>query len=122
MRADNRESLNGDHVNVLKELSGNRFLIETARYAGFKTALSKLLAQDVTFIEIMGHQTIALGYLSKGETEPFAAADIIDKRELFYQPEGYKYRVTLDVNVTDLKQALRQIEESGSKFEMIYDF
>ena len=70
----------------------------------------------------MGHQTIALGYLSKGETEPFAAADIIDKREMFYQPEGYKYRVTLDVRVDSLKQALRLIGESGSKFEMIYDF
>jgi hypothetical protein len=119
---DNRALLNGDHVKVLRELSGNRFLIETGRYAGFKTTLAKLLEQDVTFLEIMGHQTIALGYLSKGETEPFAAADIIDKRELFYQPEGYKYRVTLDVRVDGLKQTLRLIGESGSKFEMIYDF
>ena len=122
VHTDNRASLVGNHMRILKELSGNRFLIETERYAGFKTALSKLLESDVTFVEIMGHQTIALGYLSKGETEPFAAAEIIDKRELFYQPEGYKYRVTLDVRVDSLKQALRLIGVSGSKFEMVYDF
>jgi hypothetical protein len=122
VQVENRASLDGDRVKILKELSGNRFLIETERYSGFKTALSKLLEQDVRFLEIMGHQTIALGYLSKSETEPFAAAEIIDKRELFYQPEGFKYRVTLDVRVDSLRQSLRLIRESGSKFEMIYDF
>jgi hypothetical protein len=122
VRAENRASLDGDHVKVLTELAGNRFLIETERYAGFKAALSKLLESDVTFLEIMGHQTIALSYLSKSETEPFAAADIVDKRTLFFHPDGYKYRVTLDARVDSLKQTLRLIGENGSHFEMIYDF
>jgi hypothetical protein len=122
VHADNRASLDGDHVRILKKLSGNRFLIETERYAGFKSALSSLLERDVTFIEIMGHQTIALSYLSGNETEPFAATDIIDKRALFFHPDGYKYRVTLDTRVDSLKQTLRLIGKNGARFEMIYDF
>ncbi len=70
----------------------------------------------------MGHQTIALSYLSKNEGEPFAAADILDKRALFYHPDGYKYRVTLDTRVDSLRQTLRLIKENGARFEMIYDF
>jgi hypothetical protein len=109
----------------LKELSGNRFLIETERYDGFKTTLLKLLDRNVTFVEIMGHETIALGYLSKSTGEPFsnyATADTIDRRELFFHPDGYRYRVTLEARVDGLRETLRQIKESGSRFEMVYDF
>ena len=122
VHARSRALLDGDHVKVLRELSGERYLIETERYAGFKTTLSELLASDVTFVEIMGHQTIALGYLSKSENEPFAASEIIDKRKLFFHPEGFRYRVTLDTRIDNLKQTLRLIRENGSMFEMIYDF
>ena len=122
VHADHRASLDGNQIRILKELSGSRFLIETDRYAGFKTAMSSLLERDATFIEIMGHQTIALSYLSRNETEPFAAADIIDQRALFFHPDGYKYRVTLEARVDNLKQTLRLIGENGASFEMIYDF
>jgi hypothetical protein len=79
----------------------------------------------VTFIEIMGHETIALGYLSRDADEPFSSfksIEIIDRRELFFHPEGFKYRVTLEARVDSLKETLRLIRESGSRFEMIYDF
>ena len=125
MHADNRKSLDDAGVKILKELSGNRFLIETERYDGFKTTLLKLLDRNVTFIEIMGHETIALGYLSKNIAEPFsnsASVETIDRRELFFHPDGYRYRVTLEARVDDLRETLRQISESGSRFEMIYDF
>lgn len=125
VHTDNRAALDDGSIRILKELSGNRFLIETERYAGFKAALLKLLDRNVAFVEIMGHQTIALGYLSKNAEEPFsnsASVEIIDKRELFYHPEDYKYRVTLEARVDSLNETLRQIAESGSKFEMIYDF
>ena len=59
-------------------MSGNRFLIETERYDGFKTALLKLLDRNVTFIEIMGHETIALGYLSKSTGDPFSNSSSIE--------------------------------------------
>jgi hypothetical protein len=125
VHADNRASLDGDGIKVLKELSDNRFLIETERYDGFKTTLLKLLDRNVTFIEIMGHETIALGYLSKSTGEPFsnsAPVDMIDRRELFFHPDGYRYRVTLEARVDSLRETLRRIKESGSRFEMVYDF
>src|SRR5260370_28046756 len=50
VRADNRKSLDDTGVKILKELNGNRFLIETERYDGFKTTLFKLLDRNVTFI------------------------------------------------------------------------
>ena len=107
------------------ELSGNRFLIETERYDGFKTTLLKLIDGNVTFIEIMGHETIALGYLSKSTEGPFSnssSVETIDRRELFFHPDGYRYRVTLEARVDSLRETLRRIRESGSRFEMIYDF
>jgi hypothetical protein len=125
VRADNRAALEGDGIKILRELSGNRFLIETERYAGFKAALLKLLERNVTFAEIMGHQTIALAYLTKNTAEPFlnsASVETIDRRALFYHPEGYKYRVTVEARVDALGETLRLIQDSGSKFEMIYDF
>jgi hypothetical protein len=39
VHADNCKSLDDTGVKILKELSGNRFLIETERYDGFKTTL-----------------------------------------------------------------------------------
>ena len=123
VHAANRASLDDDGIKVLMELSGNRFLIETERYAGFKAALVKLTERNVSFIEIMGHDTIALAYLSKSTEEPVSASiQVIDRRELFYHPEGYKYRITLEARVDALKDTLHRIGESGSKFEMIYDF
>jgi hypothetical protein len=125
VRADNRASLDDDRIRILEELGGNRFLIKTERYAGFKTALLKLIESDVTFVEIMGHQTISIGYLSKNTEEPFSnseSVETIDKRELFYHPDGYKFRITLEARVDSLKDTLRLIRESGSRFEMIYDF
>ena len=125
VHTDNRGSLDDAGIRILRELSGNRFLIETERYAGFKAALLKLLDKNVTFIEIMGHETIALGYLSRNAEEPFsnsASVETIDKRELFFHPEGYKYRVTLEARADGLQDVLRLIRESGSRFEMIYDF
>jgi len=125
VHADDRKSLDDVGAKILKELSGNRFLIETERYDGFKTTLLKLLDRNVTFIEIMGHETIAFGYLSKNIAEPFsnsASVETIDRRELFFHPDGYRYRVTLDARVDSLRETLRQIRASGSRFEMIYDF
>jgi hypothetical protein len=125
VHAGNRKSLDDSGAKILKELSGNRFLIETERYDGFKTTLLKLLDSDVTFIEIMGHETIALGYLSKNSGEPFsnsASVEAIDRRALFFHPDGYRYRVTLEARVDSLRETLRRIKESGSRFEMIYDF
>jgi hypothetical protein len=49
VHADNRKSLDDTGVGILKELSGNRFLIETERYDGFKTTRLKLLDGNVTF-------------------------------------------------------------------------
>ncbi|MEP6837563.1 MAG: hypothetical protein ABJA75_05890 [Bradyrhizobium sp.] len=123
--AANRAVLNDEGIKTLKELSGDRFLIETERYAGFKTALGKLLARNVTFIEIMGHDTIALAYLAKNTAQPFsnpASAVTIDTRELSYHPDGFKYRITLEARVNNLAETLSLIAESGSQFEMIYDF
>ena len=80
---------------------------------------------NVTFIEIMGHETIALGYLSRSTGGPFSnspSVETIDRRELFFHPAGYRYRVTLDARVDSLRETLRRIKESGSRFEMIYDF
>lgn len=125
VHAANRAHLDDDGIKVLKELSGNRFLIETERYAGFKAALVKLIERNVSFVEIMGHETIALAYLSKNTKEPIsdsASVKMIDRRELFYHPEGYRYRVTLEARVDALKDTLRLLAENGSKFEMIYDF
>jgi hypothetical protein len=125
VHAGSRESLDDAGIKILKELSGNRFLIETERYAGFKAALLKLLERNVTFVEIMGHQTITHGYLARNTEQLFsnsASVETLDRRELFYHPEGYRYRVTLEARVDSLNQTLRLIGESGSRFEMIYDF
>jgi hypothetical protein len=125
VHADNRKSLDDAGVKILKELSGNRFLIESERYDGFKTTLLKLLDRNVTFVEIMGHETIALGYLSTSKAEPFsnsASVETIDRRALFFHPDGYRYRVTLESRVDSLRETLRRIKESGARFEMIYDF
>jgi hypothetical protein len=125
VRTDNRKSLDDNGIRILKEFSGNRFLIETERYEGFKTTLLKLLERNVTFVEIMGHETIALGYLSKNSVKPFpndGVRELIDTRELFFDPDGNRYRVTLETRVDSLRETLRLISENGSKFEMIYDF
>lgn len=125
VHTDNRKSLDDTGVRILKELGDNRFLIETERYDGFRTTLLKLLDRNVTFIEIMGHETIALGYLSRSIEEPFsnsASVETIDRRELFFHPDGYRYRVTLEARVDSLRETLRLIRENGSNFEMIYDF
>ena len=73
----------------------------------------------------MRHETIALGYLSKNIEAPFsnsALVETIDRHELFFHPDGYRYRVTLEARVDGLRETLRRIKESGARFEMIYDF
>ncbi|MBT1515053.1 hypothetical protein KIP88_31665 [Bradyrhizobium sp. SRL28] len=79
----------------------------------------------MTFIELMGHETIALGYLSKNIETPFsnsAPVKAIDRHELFFHLDGYRYRVTVEARADNLRETLRQLRESGSRFEMIYDF
>ena len=125
VHAANRAMLNDEGIKIPRELSGDRFLIETERYAGFKNALEKLLSRNVTFVEIMGHDTIALAYLAKDSAPPFSSptlAATIDTRELFYHPEGFKHRITLEARVEHLADTLRLITGSGGQFEMIYDF
>ena len=63
-RACRQSQVAGRHrVKIVKELSGNRFLIEAERYdRRSRRRFLKLLDGNVTFIEIMGHETIALGY------------------------------------------------------------
>jgi hypothetical protein len=125
VHAQDRQSLDDEKIRILKELSGNRFLIETERYAGFKASLLTQLERRVTFVEIMGHETIALAYLSKNAGQPFpdaAPVETIERQELFYHPEGFKYRITLEARVDRLGDTLRQIAGSGGRFEMIYDF
>ena len=104
---------------------GGNLPVETERYDGFKTTLLKNSREELTFIEIMGHETIAHGYLSKSTAEPFsnsASVETIDRRALFFHPDGYRYRVTLESRVDSLRETLRRIGESGARFEMIYDF
>ena len=86
VHADNRKSLDDAGVKILKELSGNRFLIELKGMMASRRRSLKLLDRNVTFIEIMGHETIALGYLSTSIEEPFsnsASVETIDRRALF---------------------------------------
>ncbi len=123
--AENRLVLEDNGVKILKELSDNKYLIETERYAGFKEALIRLIAKDVRFIEIQGHNVIALSYLSNKKSEPFLDSkdvDILDKRKLFFEPNNYTHRVTLRVKTQTLKEVIDTINLNGNKFEMIYDF
>lgn len=125
IEAPNRSVLEDPKIKVFKELPDGRYLIETERYAGFKDALLKLLSKDVRFLEIQGHDIITLSYLSHEQAEPFLNAegiDILDKRELFFDTDGYTHRVTLRTRVTHLAAVIRTIELNGGKFEMIYDF
>ena len=117
--------LGNEGIKILKEISGDKYLIETERYAGFKEVLLKLISKDVKFVEIQGHDIIALSYLSNKELEPFSnsdGADILDKRKLFFEPNGYTHRVTLRAKTQNLKEVIDAINSNGNKFEMIYDF
>lgn len=112
-------------VKILKEIAENSYLIETERYAGFKDALLGLLARDVRFLEVQGHNIIVLSYLSNKVEEPFSnseGVDILDRRKLFFEPGGYTHRVTLRTGVKNLSEVIDAIESNGNKFEMIYDF
>ena len=63
--------------------------------------------------------------ISASIEEPFSkssSVETIDRRELFFHPDRYRYRVTLEARVDSLRETLRLIREGGSKFEMIYDF
>lgn len=118
-------ALENEGTKILKELSGDKYLIETERYAGFKEAFLKLIAKDVKFVEIQGHDVIALSYLSNKELEPFLnsdGVDILDKRKLFFEPNSYTHRVTLRAKTQNLKEVIDAINSNGNKFEMIYDF
>ena len=120
-----KATLGDEKVKILKEIPENKYLIETERYAGFKDALLKLLAEDVRFLEIQGHDIIVLSYLSNKTEEPFSNSegiDILDKRKLFFEPSGYTHRVTLRTEVENLSEVIGAIESDGNKFEMIYDF
>lgn len=125
VHAKDKSTVEHGEVQILKELSEDTYLIETERYAGFKEAFLKLIAKDATFIEIQGHDIIILSYLSNKEVEPFADAEsvmILDKRKLFFEPNGYTHRVTLRAKTRDLKGVIDAIISNGNKFEMIYDF
>lgn len=120
-----KAALEDEKVKILKEIPENKYLIEAERYAGFKDALLKLLAENVRFLEIQGHDIIVLSYLSNKTEEPFSnseGVDILDKRKLFFEPSGYTHRVTLRTEVKNLSEVIGAIESNGNKFEMIYDF
>ncbi|MBI2055851.1 MAG: hypothetical protein HYT37_00510 [Candidatus Sungbacteria bacterium] len=123
--AKDKLALENEGIKILKEISGDKYLIETERYAGFEEVLLKLISKDVKFAEIQGHDIIAFSYLSNKELELFSnsdGADILDKRKLFFEPNGYTHRVTLRVKAQNLKEVIDAINSNGNKFEMIYDF
>ena len=123
--AKDKLALENEGVIILKELSDDKYLIQTERYAGFKEVLLKLISKDVKFVEIQGHDIIALSYLSNKELEPFSnsdGADILDKKKLFFEPNGYTHRVTLRAKTKNLTEVIDAINLNGNKFEMIYDF
>ena len=123
--AKDKLALENEGVIILKELSDDKYLIQTERYSGFKEVLLKLITKDVRFVEIQGHDVIALSYLSNKKLEPFLdsdGVDILDKRKLFFEPNGYTHRVTLRANTQDLKEVIDAINSNENKFEMIYDF
>lgn len=125
VHALNRENLGGDKVEVLKDLGENLYLIKTERYAGFKNVMLELLERGVDFVEIMGHETIALSYLSNTQSEPFSDTtyvNVVDKRELYFNPKYYTHRVVLEARVRELRAVIDAITQNGSEFEMIYDF
>ncbi|MBP9757258.1 MAG: hypothetical protein KBD06_01525 [Candidatus Pacebacteria bacterium] len=118
-------ALDAPGVEILKDLDNDNYLILTERYAGFKNSMLALIGRDVRFVEVMDHDVITLSYLSRAETEPFpysGLVSLIDKRQLFFNAQGFLYRNVLQVPVADLPEALDAIKTSGSQFEMIYDF
>jgi hypothetical protein len=120
-----KQALDAAKIENLKDLGDGLYLIKTERYAGFKDAVLLLTERNVRFVEIMGHNVITLSYLSHAPDEPFASsseARIIDKRALFFNPDGYTHRVVLETRVDQLRPALHAIRQNGSAFEMIYDF
>ncbi|MEX2515167.1 MAG: hypothetical protein WD335_03490 [Candidatus Paceibacterota bacterium] len=120
-----RDSLENKDMEILKEIGDNKYIIKTERYGGFKDALLQLLEANVQFLEIQGHEVISLSYLSDNQIEPFENSreiKMLDKRELFYNPDGYYYRVTIEAPVQNLNSVIETIELNKDKFEMIYDF
>lgn len=114
-----------ENIKILKELGDGMYLIETERYAGFKDVFIRLTNNNVKFVEIMGHNVIALSYLSKQESDLYiaqAGAAIVDKRKMFFNADGYIYRITVKTPVAELSSIINSIDISGAKFEMIYDF
>ncbi|GEM_PF-5841004 len=125
VQTKNRPPIEQEKIALLKTVKEDTYLIETERYAGFKEALLQLLAEDVRFIEIQGHNSIALSYLSKNGATEFlkdTPVRILDVRPLFFHPENYTHRVTLAAKVPGLKAVLTTITTNGDRFEMIYDF
>lgn len=118
-------ALQQEDVKILKELGEDRYLIETERYAGFKKVFLRLVGNNVKFMEIMGHNVIALSYLSKQESDTWVTSQgsvVVDKRKMFFNNEDYVYRVTIKAPVTELNNIINLIDQNGGKFEMIYDF
>jgi hypothetical protein len=79
----------------------------------------------IEFLEIQGNKKIMITYLSSRESEPFVYTDdikLLDKEELFYNKDSYKYRIVLNVDISKLKKLLDILKKDNSKFEMIYDF
>jgi hypothetical protein len=112
-------------LKILKEYEGGVYLVQSKRYAGFKDAFLRMLESGVKFRQIMSHESIMITYLSKSESEPFMYTDdvrILTKDKLFYNKEGYKYRVTVKVSLDRLESLFLKLDGESRKFEMIYDF
>jgi hypothetical protein len=121
------ENLQKENIlKVLKNYNDNIYLIQTERYKGFKDAFLKIVnSGKIEFLEIQGNKKIMITYLSSRESEPFVYTDdikLLDKEELFYNKDSYKYRIVLNVDISKLKKLLDILKKDNSKFEMIYDF
>jgi large subunit ribosomal protein L9 len=87
------------------------------------------LAQQLSQVAIQVNRKVGENEVLYGSVTAMDIAELlvakgftIDRRKLFYHPDGYRYRVTLEARVDSLRETLRRIKESGSRFEMIYDF
>jgi hypothetical protein len=109
-------------LNVLKELPDGSAIVSLPRYAPFSTNASTLAANGVGFKEVAGNTSAMLITLLAPRTWDAGSTNF---KVIFTQPIPTRpglNRIALVTPVNLLSPALRQLQESKTTIEHIYDF
>ena len=108
-------------IAVIGPIDSGGTVIETPRYRAFTEILAGLAIRGRDMVEIAGNDDVLITVLGEDD----AVAEKLNGKRLFLVPVQSRpgwTRYGFDVKVADLLSVIRQLKDTGTELEHVYDY